>query len=87
MKSIEERIYDIVESISGVSDRPYAPLEELGLDSLDCFDLECRIENEFDISIPNDSTNPHRIKNYMSAHDVVLMVEYQYLGVRKEDDL
>lgn len=83
MRTIEQRIYDIIAEISDRSIQPTTPLFELGCDSLDMVEMEMRLEREFDIYFPVESV-VNRIRTTMTAHDVVCMVEYEYLKIPKE---
>ncbi len=82
MRTIEQRIYDIIAKVSDRPSQPMTPLMELGCDSLDMIDMEIKLESEFDISFPNEPVN--RILTTMTAHDVVCLVEYEYLKIPKE---
>lgn len=82
MKTIEQRIYDIIAKVSECPSQPMTPLMELGCDSLDMIDMEMKLEREFDISFPNEPVN--RILTTMTAHDVVCLVEYEYLKIPRE---
>ncbi|MEO9933639.1 acyl carrier protein [Rhodopirellula bahusiensis] len=59
MASIEERVVDIVSEQLGVdkdkSTRETSFVNDLGADSLDTVELVMELEEEFDISIPDDS--------------------------------
>ncbi len=59
MASIEERVIDIVAEQLGVEKdkitRDTHFVNDLGADSLDTVDLVMELEEEFDISIPEDS--------------------------------
>lgn len=83
MRTIEQRIYDIIAEISDGPIKPTTPLFELGCDSLDMVEMEMRLEREFDIYFPAESV-VNRIITTMTAHDVVCMVEYEYLKIPKE---
>lgn len=80
MRTIEQRIYDIVAKNSYKPSQPMTTLSELGCDSLDCIEIAMDIEKELGLDI--DASN--WVTGDMSAHDIVCMVEYEYLGVRKE---
>lgn len=82
MRTIEQRIYDIIAKVSERPSQPMTPLMELGCDSLDMIDMEMKLESEFDISFPNEPVN--RILTTMTAHDVVCLVEYEYLKIPKQ---
>lgn len=82
MRTIEQRIYDIIAKVSERPSQPMTPLMELGCDSPDMIDMEMKLESEFDISFPNEPVN--RILTTMTAHDVVCLVEYEYLKIPKE---
>lgn len=82
MRTIKQRIYDIIAKVSDRPSQPMTPLMELGCDSLDMIDMEMKLESEFDISFPNEPVN--RILTTMTAHDVVCLVEYEYLKIPKE---
>lgn len=82
MRTIEQRIYDIIAEVSDRPSQPMTPLMELGCDSLDMIDMEIKLGSEFDISFPNEPVN--RILTTMTAHDVVCLVEYEYLKIPKE---
>jgi acyl carrier protein len=59
MASIEERVVDIVAEQLGVDKdkitRETSFVNDLGADSLDTVELVMELEEEFDISIPDDS--------------------------------
>ena len=59
MASVEERVVDIVAEQLGVekdkSTRDTHFVNDLGADSLDTVELVMELEEEFDISIPEDS--------------------------------
>lgn len=80
MRTIEQRIYDIVAKDSYKPSQPMTPLSELGCDSLDCIEIAMDIEKEFGIEVSLNG----QINGRMSAHDIVCMVEYECLGARKE---
>lgn len=82
MRTIEQRIYDIIADVSERPSQPMTPLFELGCDSLDMIDMEVKLENEFGIQFSNEPIN--RIFTTMTAHDVVCLVEYEYLKIPKE---
>lgn len=82
MRTIEQRIYDIIAEVSKRPSQPVTPLSELGCDSLDMVDIELRLESEFDICFPIAPVN--RILTTMTAHDVVCLIEYEYLKIPKE---
>ena len=58
MASVEERVIDIVAEQLGVSkeqiNRDTSFVNDLGADSLDTVELVMELEEEFDISIPDD---------------------------------
>lgn len=83
MRTIEQRIYDIIAKVSERPSQPITPLTELGCDSLNMIEIEIDFEKEFDISFPNGPIN--RITTTMTAHDVVCLVEYEYLKIPKEE--
>lgn len=83
MRTIEQRIYDIIAEISDRPTQPMTPFFELGCDSLDMVEMEMRLEREFDIYFPATSV-ANRIITTMTAHDVVCLVEYEYLKIPKE---
>lgn len=82
MRTIEQRIYDIIAKVSDRPSQPMTPLFELGCDSLDMIDMEVKLEEEFGICFPNEPVNI--ILTTMTAHDVVCLVEYEYLKIPKE---
>lgn len=82
MRTIEQRIYNIIAKVSGVPSQPMTPLMDLGCDSLDMIEMEMDLEKEFDIYFPDEPVN--RILTTMTAHDVVCLVEYEYLKIPKE---
>lgn len=82
MRTIEQRIYDIIAKVSDKPSQPMTPLMDLGCDSLDMIDMEMCLEKEFNICFPNEPVN--RILTTMTAHDVVCLVEYEYLKIPKE---
>ena len=59
MASVQERVIDIVASQLGVSKDQISPetsfINDLGADSLDTVELVMELEEEFDISIPEDA--------------------------------
>ncbi len=59
MASVEERVIDIVAEQLGVSKdvikRETSFVNDLGADSLDTVELVMELEEEFDISIPDDA--------------------------------
>ena len=59
MASVQDRVIDIVASQLGVSKEQITPetsfINDLGADSLDTVELVMELEEEFDISIPDDS--------------------------------
>ena len=59
MASVEERVIDIVSEQLGVDkakiSRETSFVNDLGADSLDTVELVMELEEEFDISIPEDS--------------------------------
>lgn len=85
MKTIEERIYNIIE---GVAQWPIRQDETLslsatsGMDSLDAVEAVMKIEDEFNIDMSDSALNILS----MSAHDVVCMIEYEYLKLPKEKE-
>lgn len=83
MRTIEQRIYDIIANISERPSQPMTPLAELGCDSLDMIEIEMDLEKEFDICFPDEPVN--RVLTTMAAHDVVCLVEYKYLKIPKEE--
>lgn len=83
MRTIEQRIYDIIAEISDRTSQLTTPLFELGCDSLDMIEIEMRLEREFGIYFPIESV-VNRILTTMTAHDVVCLVEYEYLKIPRE---
>ena len=83
MKTIEERIYGIIEEVAQCPIRrdETLPLSATsGMDSLDAVEAIMKIEDEFGIDLSDSALNMLS----MSAHDVVCMVEYEYLKLPKE---
>ncbi len=59
MPSVQERVIDIVAEQLGVDKEKVTPetsfVNDLGADSLDTVELVMELEEEFDITIPDDS--------------------------------
>ena len=59
MASVQERVIDIVASQLGASKDQITPetsfIKDLGADSLDTVELVMELEEEFDITIPDDA--------------------------------
>lgn len=84
MKTIEERVYAIVDNVMKYECAPTATLEELGADSLDTLEMEWDLEKEFGIDDTPATSMEGRIQPRMTPRDIVLMIEYDYLNVKPE---
>lgn len=84
MKTIEERVYAIVDNVMKYECAPTATLEELGADSLDTLEMEWGLEKEFGIDSTPTTSMEGRIQPRMTPRDIVLMIEYDYLNVKPE---
>ena len=73
MPSVEERVIDIVCENLGVSKEQVARntsfQEDMGADSLDIVELVMELEEEFEITIPDDQAE--KIKNVGEAIDYI----------------
>ncbi len=73
MASIEERVIDIVCENLGVNresvSRPTSFIEDIGADSLDIVELVMELEEEFEITIPDEEAE--KIKTVGEAIDYI----------------
>lgn len=73
MASVEERVIEIVSENLGVNKeqitRSTAFIEDLGADSLDIVELVMELEEDFDITIPDDQAE--KIKTVGEAIDYI----------------
>lgn len=73
MPSVEERVIDIVSENLGVNkeqvSRTTSFIEDLGADSLDIVELIMELEEEFEITIPDDQAE--KIKTVGEAIDYI----------------
>ncbi len=73
MASVKERVIDIVAEQLGVDKEKITPethfINDLGADSLDTVELVMELEEEFDISIPDDAAE--RIQTVGQAIDFI----------------
>ena len=66
MKQVQERVLQILqEQFSGVAIEPRTSFDGIGCDSLDAVELVMSIEDEFDISIPDEDF--YRVARYDSS--------------------
>ena len=74
MKSIEEKVLDIVSSKLGKTDVSLTShlIDDLGADSLDMVDLIMNFEDEFGIDIPDEDAEKIHVINdivlYLKSH-------------------